>query len=130
MTTFLQSLAKAVTTAIAVVLSRTTSTVSSAFDTLDYEGLAVITLDAGAATAGTLPTLDVKITTCATSGGSYTDVTGAAFTQVTTVAGVQTLTVDLDACKRYIKADWTIGGTVGPAFPFGVNFTGIKKYAS
>lgn len=128
MTALVNALARLVTTQIAAVLSRTSSSASAAFDTGEYEGQFKVTLAAGAATAGSSPTLDVKVTECATSGGSFTDVASGAFTQVTDTAGVQTLVFDRNKVKRYIKADWTIGGTSSPAFPFGVIFEGIKKY--
>jgi len=45
-----------------------------------HEALIVLHAGVNAATA----TLDVKVQECATSGGVYADITGAAFTQVTT----------------------------------------------
>jgi hypothetical protein len=36
-----------------------------------------------AAGGGSSPTLDIKLTECATTGGTYTDLSGATFTQVT-----------------------------------------------
>jgi hypothetical protein len=129
MTSILSSLAKAVTTELLPVLSRTASSVSAAFDVSPYEGVMAFTLAAGAATAGSSPTLTVKLTHCDTSGGSYVDVTGAAYTVVTTVAGVQKLVVNSDLLKGFVKADWTIGGTSTPTFPFGMIVEGVKKYA-
>jgi hypothetical protein len=128
-TAFINALAKVVTTQLEAVLSRTSTLTGTAFDVTDYEGLARVVLSAGAATAGSSPTLDVKIQHCATSGGSYTDVTGAAFTQVTDTAGVQTLVLDLNKVNKYIKVIGTLGGTSTPTFPYGVAFIGIKKYS-
>lgn len=129
MSSILSALAKTFVAEVAPVLSRTSTAVGSAIDTQLYEGLIQFVLAAGAATAGSSPTLDVKITHCDTSGGTYTDVTGAAFTQVTSTAGVQKLTVDKGVLKRYVKASWTIGGTSTPTFPFGVILEAEKKYA-
>lgn len=127
---FLKALASVITSELVPVLSRTASAVSAAFDISAYEDLVEIQLHAGAATAGTTPTLDVKVTHCVASDGVYADVSNAAFTRVTTVAGVQTLVLNKNALHRYLEISWTIGGTNGPAFPFGVSFKGFKKYSS
>ena len=52
--------------------------VGSAVDIQTYEGSAAFVLTAEAGGSGI--TYAVKITECDTSGGSYTDVTGGAFT--------------------------------------------------
>lgn len=88
-----------------------------AVDTQGYGG-AVVCLDVGAV-SGTTPTLDVKIQECETSGGTYTDITGATFTQVTAANAAEKIKVDLKAKKgsrkRYIRAVATITGTT-PSF--------------
>lgn len=101
-------------------LSRTASDVSAAIDMSDYQGKVRFTLDAGAKTAGTDPTLDVKITHCTTIDGSYEDVDDGDFAQITTTAGVETIELDVSDLEAYVKIDWTIGGTDSPEFPFGV----------
>lgn len=126
--TILNALAKTVVSQMVAVLSRTASAASAAFDLQLYEGVQAFILSAGAATAGTLPTLDLKITECDTSDGTFTDVASGAFTQITDTAGVQKLSIDVKSLKRYVKADWTIGGTSNPAFPFGVAHEGLTKY--
>lgn len=129
MTASINMLIRAVTTQLAAVLSRTASSVTAAFDVSSYEGPIEFTLAAGAATVGSSPTLDVKITHCATAAGSYSDVTGGAFTQVTTTAGVQTIVVDKNALHQFVEVSWTIGGTSTPTFPFGIIAKGFHKYA-
>lgn len=62
---------------------------------------------------GTSPTADLKIQESATSGGTYTDITGAAFTQITTSNDVA---VYLGRCrvspsKPFQRAVITVGGT-------------------
>jgi len=126
-TSFIRSLAKATVTKMEDVLSRTALT-GTAFDITDYEGTILVVLEAGAATAGTTPTLDVKLQHSDTSGGTYADVTGAAYTQVTTTASQQVLRIDCDAVKGFIKAVATYGGTSTPTFPFGLTVIGHKKY--
>jgi len=109
-------------------LSRTTTATSSAVDVSEYEGKLCFLLSAGAQTAGTNPTLTVKVTHCDTSDGQYADVTGAAFTQVSTVASTQILGIDKKALKKYVEVVATHGGTNTPTFPYGVAMLGRKKY--
>lgn len=95
-------------------------------DIKDYVGTLQILLDAGAATAGTLPTLDVKIQD-SPDNTNFTDIAGKAFTQVTTVASRQQLVLDTNAVGRYIRAVSTVGGTASPSFPISVQGVGIKQ---
>ena len=127
MTSFIRSLAKATVTKMEDVLSRTSLT-GTAFDLTDYEGTVLVVLEAGAATAGTTPTLDVKLQDSATSGGTFADITGAAFAQVTTTASQQVLRIDCDAVEGFIKAVATYGGSSSPTFPYGLTVIGHKKY--
>lgn len=101
-------------------VTATATATGAAVDTLGYNS-AAITLEVGAV-SGTTPTLDVKVQECDTSGGTYTDITGAAFTQVTASNNSQILRVDglgVGSRKRYIRALGTIAGTT-PSFAFGV----------
>lgn len=129
----LNALAQAVVLALAAAARRTTTLTGSATDVLSYEGEALIVLNASAATAGTNPTLDVKLQhSDTTTSGDFTDVAGATFTQVTDVsgtAGVQTLKLNVSDLKRYLRVIGTIGGTDTPTFDFSVEFIGIKKAA-
>lgn len=131
MSNLMNALAHAVGVLLAGSATRTSTYTGSAVDLLAYEGQAKIILNAGAATAGSSPTLDVKIQhSDTTTSGDFADVSGAAFTQVTDVsgtAGVQTLDVNVSALKRYLRVIGTIGGTSTPTFSFGVEFVGIKK---
>lgn len=100
-------------------VTATATTTGSAVDTKGYNSAAVI-LEVGTV-SGTTPTLDVKLQECATSGGTYTDVSGAVFTQVIATGSSQILRIeDLGVTrKRYLKAVGTIAGTT-PSFAFGV----------
>lgn len=60
------------------------------------------------AVSGTSPTLDVKIQE-ADATSTYTDVTSASFTQLTTVSGNQE--IHFRTNKRYVRAIATLGGT-------------------
>ena len=74
--------------ALAPTASRTSALSGTAVDLNDYEGDICVILDVE---NGGTSTLDVKIQSADTSGGTYSDVTDAAFTQVSTSASKQTL---------------------------------------
>ena len=78
---------------------------SAAIDTAGY-GSAVVVVTNGAATGTPSSyTVDAKVQHCATSGGSYTDVSGAAITQITTDGAQKTIRLDglNSSVLRYIK---------------------------
>lgn len=111
---------------LAGAATRTTTGVGSAVDLQDAlevgnkrSMLAHLSVGAQSGT-----TLDVKITECDTSGGTYTDITGAAFTQVGAALSEQDLF--FQAKKRYVKASWTIAGT---NYSFSIVVTALKKQA-
>lgn len=87
--------------------------VGNAVDTLGFEDCLVI-LDTGTANTG-LSTC--KITECDTSGGSYTDITGAAFTAITTSNDVALYVgrINLEKRKRYLQFSYVSAGTVTDA---------------
>ena len=105
----------------------TSTATSSAIDLLEYDGDVLLVLDCAAGT-GTSPTLDVKITNSDASSGTYTDLSGATFTQVTDAASMQTLVINKDSAERYIKIVQTITGS-SPSFTFSINLIGVKKYS-
>ena len=105
----------------------TSTATSSAIDLLEYDGDVLLVLDCDAGT-GTSPTLDVKITNSDASSGTYTDLSGATFTQVTDSASMQTLVINKDSAERYIKIVQTITGS-SPSFTFSINLIGVKKYS-
>lgn len=75
-------------------------------------------------TSGTSPTLDVKLQECDTSGGTYSDITGATFTQLT-AAGNEVIRV-ANRTKRYVRAVATIAGT-SPSFACAVTLIAPKQ---
>ena len=105
----------------------TSTATSSAIDLLEYDGDVLLVLDCAAGT-GTSPTLDVKITNSDASSGTYTDLSGATFTQVVDAASMQTLVINKDSAERYIKIVQTITGS-SPSFTFSINLIGVKKYS-
>jgi hypothetical protein len=112
--------------------NNTTTTTGAAVDCAGYDE-ALIVFNHGAMAGGSSPTIDVKLQECATSGGSYVDIAGAVFTQITTAnddaINVGRLRLD-GARKQFIKAIATVGGSPTTAI-YGVevilgakNFTG------
>lgn len=84
----------------------------SAIDLLGYEGDMAVLLDAEA--GGASITYAVKLTESDTSGGTYTDVTGGAFTTTTAnTASLQKITVNVTNLKRFVKATATVAGGTG-----------------
>jgi hypothetical protein len=99
----------------------------SAVDLQGYEGDIAVLLDAEAGGSGI--TYAVKLTESATSGGTYTDVSGGAFTTTTAnTASVQKIYVNASNLKRYVKASITVAGGTG-AGAVSVVAVGSKKYS-
>ena len=88
----------------------TATKTGSAIDLTNYEGDMVVLLDAEAGGSGV--TYAVKLTASDTSGGTYTDVTGGAFT--TTTANtllLEKIFVNVTDIKRFVKVVVTVVGT-------------------
>jgi hypothetical protein len=75
-------------------------------------------------TSGTSPTLDVKIQE-SDDNSTYSDITGAAFTQLTAAGGERILV--RNRTKRYVRALGTIGGSSTPTFTYSVLICAPKK---
>lgn len=111
-------------------LLRTATATSDAIDLTGFtEATAIFAvLNSGKASVGTTPTLNVKVQTCATVDGSYVDVTGYAFPQITDAADFcGELPIVPAACSRFIKIVATIGGTDTPTFTFGCSVIGFRN---
>ncbi len=127
MTHLLNALAQATGVELAPAASRTSTLTGTGIDVLEYEGVALVLLNASAGT-GTNPTLDVKLQH-SDDDSSYEDVTSGAFSQVTDAAetaGVKVMKLNVSDLKRYLRIVGTIAGTT-PSFDFGVEFVGITK---
>ena len=57
-------------------------------------------------------------------------ITGAAFTQVTSTASQQKLTINANDVRRYVRAVGTLGGTSTPTFVYAVSMLYSKKYGN
>ena len=121
-----QNLEKLEISAAVASASVSATATSSAIDLKDFDGDVLLVLNSAAGT-GSSPTLDVKVQDSDETGGTYGDLSGAAFTQVTTSASLQTLEVNKDECKRFIKLVQTVGGS-SPVFVYGISLIGAKKY--
>lgn len=95
----------------------TASANGTGIDCSGYEEV-VYTLHVGAV-SGTSPTLDVKIQESATLGGTYSDITGAAFAQVTNANHQLHLSTRVNSAKPFQRVVTTIAGT-SPSFTAGV----------
>jgi len=121
-----QNLEKLDVTAAVASASVTSTATSSAIDLLEFDGDVILVLNCAAGT-GSSPTLNIKVQDSDASGGTYTDLSGAAFTEVTTSASLQTLAVNKDECNRFIKIVQTVAGS-SPVFVYGVSLIAAKKY--
>lgn len=88
---------------------------SAAIDTKGFNSGAVVITNGAATGTPTSYTVDAKVQHCDTSGGSYTDVTGATITQI--IADSKIATIRLSgfgtSLKRYIKVVVTPAMTGG-----------------
>ena len=121
-----QNLEKLDVTAAVASASVTATATSSAIDLKEFDGDVLLILNSAAGT-GSSPTLNIKVQDSDTSGGTYGDLSGAAFTEVTTSASLQTLEVNKDECNRFIKIVQTVGGS-SPVFVYGISLVAAKKY--
>jgi len=90
----------------------------SPIDLSTYVGKVMFRIDAGNASAGTNPTLDLKFKE-STDNGNWTNAANCNVTQITG-ATTQVIAYDLRAHGRYVRLDKTIGGTNSPSFPISV----------
>jgi hypothetical protein len=96
-------------------------------DLVNYEGEIAIVADV-ANVSGTTPTADLKIQDSADNSSFADIVPAASFTQVTTVAGRQKMSLNKNELRRYVRVVATLGGT-SPVYLISVNAVGMKRYA-
>lgn len=96
-----------------------------ATDLQPYVGspLEVMATLAVATAGGTQGTFNLKIQD-STDGTTYNDITGAAFTQVTTATGTQT--IFFRTVNRYVQAVASLGGT-SPNYGFAANLVVLDR---
>ncbi len=91
----------------------TASANTTGLDCSGYEE--VVYLLAVGAVTGTSPTLDAKVQESATQGGTYTDIAGAAFAQITNANHALHLNARVTPAKPFQRVVLTLGGTT-PSF--------------
>ena len=107
------------------VVTKTASANGTGIDVSAYTGIGQVILSSAAGT-GTTPTLDVKLQE-SSDNSTYTDISGATFTQVTdAAAALEGITLDMDAAKQYVRGVGTIGGST-PSFTFAVELIAYKQ---
>jgi hypothetical protein len=106
----------------AVSAADTAAATGAAVDILAYEGPIAIIQSHGVSTG----TLDGKIQDSADGSTDWQDVAGATFAQATTTAGVERISVQKKACRRYIRYLGTVA--TGPQV-VAVTAVGVKKTA-
>lgn len=94
-------------------------------DVTSFVGQVAVVLTSAAGT-GTTPTLDVKLQQSDTLSGTYTDISGATFSQVVAAASVQKISLNVDSVKPFIRIVDTVGGTT-PSFTRCVSLLGLKQ---
>lgn len=115
----------AIFTELAPVDVRSTTFTGSAIDIKDYDDDIELIQYSDAASTG--DTLDGKIQESADGSTGWTDITGAAFTQVTAAAaGFESINIKSSAQKRYIRYVGTLAGAT-ISFPFGCCMVAFKK---
>jgi len=126
MTILRQALDKLQLANLHATAARTSTGSATGVDMQARDGDLYLVLDSAAGT-GTTPTLAVTVESSDTLGGTYTAISGAAFTTVTTTASQQSLVISKDEARRFVRVTYTIGGTT-PSFTFSVNAVGVNKY--
>jgi hypothetical protein len=112
---------------LAAVAARTATLTATGVDVRDFIGKGKIVAMSAPATAGTNPTLNIKVQDSA-NNSDFADVSGMTFTQVTGAADlIEAIPVEFNAIRRYVRIVGTIGGTDTPAFTFGVVVIGRKQ---
>ena len=105
----------------------TATSTGSGIDIRDYVGRIGIRVTCPIATAGTSPTLIVKIQD-SPDNSTFTDIAGAVFTTATGAVAVdEERAIDADAQARYIRSVATVGGSNTPTFAYAVTGYGAKK---
>ena len=99
-------------------------------DVTQFTGDIAVLLSCKAA-GGTSPTLDVKLQDSDAVGGTYTDIPGATFTQVTdagsSAAVLLKITLQVGTVNKFIRAVRTIGGSATPTFLTACSAVGVQQ---
>jgi len=111
-------------TSVSAIAARTATVTATGVDVRGYKGGLVVQQLVGAVT-GTTPTLDGKLQQ-SSDNSTWSDITGAAFAQVTASDSFQKIGIDVRLTGGYIRYVGTIAGTT-PSFTMGVVLLGQKE---
>lgn len=113
---------------LAAMAVRTSTLTATGVDLSAFSGPCHVILQSSAATAGTNPTLNVKLQHDDVLGGDYEDITGAVFAEVdNSPDSTQMITINPDHLKKHVRVVGTIAGTNTPTFGFGVTLVGCLQ---
>lgn len=112
-------------TALAGVLAITASGNGTAVNVGDYHSIALLHLNAGAGNAGTTT---VKLQHSEDGSTSWEDVPGGAFAAVGTSASEQTLKINADRLRKFVRVVDTLAGGAN-AISRSVTLVGHKQYS-
>ena len=104
---------------LAEVAQRTATGNGTGVDARNLKGVGIVTLDAQAGT-GTSPTCTVSIQDIEDGSSGWSNIAGMTFVQVSGTARFESLPMNINACRGFIRARWAIAGTT-PGFFFSVN---------
>lgn len=111
-------------TSVSAIAARTSTVTATGVDISGYKGGLVVQQLVGVV-SGTTPTLDGKLQS-SPDNSTWTDISGATFTQVTATDSFQKIGVQVPAAAKYIRYVGTIAGTT-PSFTMGVVLLGSKE---
>lgn len=111
-------------TSVSGIAARTATVTATGVDISSYKGGVIVQQLVGVV-SGTSPTLDGKLQS-SPDNSTWTDISGATFTQVTATDSFQKIGVQVQAAAKYLRYVGTIAGT-SPSFTMGVVLLGQKE---
>lgn len=111
-------------TSVSAIAARTSTVTATGVDVRGYKGGLVVQQLVGVV-SGTTPTLDGKLQQ-SSDNSTWSDISGATFTQVTASDSFQKIGIDVRQTGGYIRYVGTIAGTT-PSFTMGVVLLGQKE---
>jgi hypothetical protein len=106
------------------IAAKTSTVTATGMDISGYKGGLILTQNVGTV-SGTTPTLDGKWQS-SPDNSTWTDISGATYTQVTASNSTQAIGFEVTAAAKYIRYVGTIAGTT-PSFTMGVTVEGQKE---
>jgi hypothetical protein len=99
----------------------------TAVDVSAYDGDAICVV-AVTPVSGTTPTCDIKLQQFTAATGAFTDITGAAITQVAEVASLTKIQLKIGELSKYLRAPIDVGGT-NPVYDIAIILLAQLKYS-